>query len=417
MDVSSLKLRPVVDSVYGIANWKVAVSNSKGRVSDLAAEGAPASELKVPLPTGDPQALAAGGDLVVRMELLDKKGQSLVMTAPPVKTEVIKTRASLTVDPSTLKFDEVRVSDAAPEMRMDVSSLTLRPVVESVYGIAKWKITVSNDKGNVADIVEDGAPAPELKVPLPTDDPQALAAGGDLAVRMELLDKKGQSLAMTAPPVQAEVIKTRASLAVVPASLTIEEIRTIDASPMLNHIYFDKGSSDIPARYIRFSGPGETEGFDEHKFRDALEKYYQVLNVVGKRLTANPGAVITLVGCNDNTGEEKGNRKLSARRAEAVRDYLQTVWKIVPERMSFEARNLPAMPSAAKLKEGQAENRRVEIRSADPAILAPIQSTYISNRIDSPALTLQPDVVSPHGIARWKVTASNTAGNLAELAG
>ncbi len=59
----------------------------------------------------------------------------------------------------------------------------------------------------------------------------------------------------------------------------------------------------------------------------------------------------------------------------------------------------------------------MEIHSTEPAILAPIQSTYFSNRIDSPALTVQPDVVSPHGIASWKLTASNTPGSLADLSG
>jgi outer membrane protein OmpA-like peptidoglycan-associated protein len=417
MDVSALTLSPVVDSVYGIAKWKVAVSNARGIVADLAGEGAPAPEVKIQLPAADLQALAAGGDLAVRMELQDKKGQSLVMDAPPVKVEVIKTRASLTVAPAALKFDEIRINDAAPDTRMDVSALTLRPVVDSVHGIAKWKIAVSNSKGSVAELAGEGAPAPEVKIQLPTADLQALSAGGDLAVRMQLEDKKGQILAMDAQPVKVEVIKTRASLAVDPSSLTIEEIRTIDASPLLNHVYFAKGSSEIPAQYIRLTGSGDTEGFDEHKFRDALEKYYQVLNIVGKRLTTNPGATITLVGCNDNTGEEKGNKKLSTKRAEAVRDYLQTAWNIAPERMTIEVRNLPAMPSATKLKEGQAENRRVEIRSTEPAILAPIQSTYFTNRIDSPALTVKPDVVSPHGIANWKLNASNTPGNLADLAG
>ena len=416
-DESSLTLRPVVDSVYGIANWKVAVSNARGGVADLAGEGAPGAELKVPLPAADLQAIASGGELSVRMQLEDKKGQKLTLDAPPVKTEVAKTRASLTVTPATLRFDEVSISGGAPETRLDVSALTLRPTVESPYGIANWKAAVSNAKGNVAELVGEGAPAPEVNVPLPQTDLQALAAGGDLAVRMEMLDRKGQSMAIGAPPVKVEVVKTSAGLGVNPASVTVEEIKTIDASPMLNHVYFEKGASEIPARYVRLTGGGDTEGFDEHKFRDALEKYYQVLNIVGKRLTDNSAATVTLIGCNDNLGEEKGNKKLSMKRAESVRDYLQTVWKIAPARISVEARNLPEMPSAVRLKEGQAENRRVEIRSAEPAILAPIQSTYVTNRIDSTALTLTPDVVSPNGIAGWKLTASNTDGKLADLTG
>lgn len=416
-DVSALTLRPAVDSVYGIANWEVTVSNARGGVTDLAGEGSPAQELEVPFPASDLQALAEGGDLSVKMEIQDKKGQRLVMDAQPVRVEVAKTSAGMTVSPETVKFDEISVSGEAPNTRTDVSALTVKPVVDSPYGIARWKVAVVNAGGGVADLAGEGDPARELNVPLPTTDLQALAAGGDLSVRMELQDKKGQDLVMNAPPVKVEVVKTTADMSVIPAGLTIEEIRTIDASPMLSHIYFDKGSSDLPIQYVRFAYPGETAGFDEHKFRDALEKYYQVLNIVGKRLTDNPEATITLVGCNDNTGEEKGNKKLSKKRAEAVRDYLQTVWNIAPERMTIEARNLPEMPSATRLSEGQTENRRVEIRSAERAITAPIQSTYFTNRIDTPSLTLRPDVVSPHGIAIWKVTASNSIGVMAELAG
>jgi len=204
---------------------------------------------------------------------------------------------------------------------------------------------------------------------------------------------------------------------VAPASLTIEEIKTIDASPMLGHIYFANGASEIPSQYIRFAGPGETAGFDLQKLRGTLEKYYQVLNIVGKRLVDHPEATITLVGCNANTGTEKGNKKLSTQRAEAVRNYLQQVWNIAAERMALEARNLPEMPSSSQLKEGQAENRRVEIRSTDPAILSPIPSSYLATQIDTSALMVRPNVTSPRDIARWKITAANGSGNLADLAG
>jgi outer membrane protein OmpA-like peptidoglycan-associated protein/Mg-chelatase subunit ChlD len=204
---------------------------------------------------------------------------------------------------------------------------------------------------------------------------------------------------------------------VAPASLTIEEVKTIDSSPMLGHIYFAEGSSEIPSQYVRFPGPGETTDFDPQKLRGTLEKYYQVLNIVGKRLVDHPEAQITLIGCNADTGKEKGNKKLSTQRAEAVRDYLQKVWNIASERMAIEARNLPEMPSSRQLREGQAENRRVEIRSADPAILSPIPSVYLAAQIDTPALTVRPSAVSPRSIARWKITASNAEGKLADVAG
>ncbi|MBP1728651.1 MAG: OmpA/MotB domain protein [Deltaproteobacteria bacterium] len=417
IDASALTLRPVIDSPYAITSWKVTVSNARGTVAGLAGEGAPAAELTVPLPTADLQALAAGGELSVTMAVEDGMGQSLVLNTLPVKIKVAQTRASLAVVPASLTFDEITVLGAAPDTRINQSVLTLLPVVDKAYGTTGWKVAVSNARGSVAGLAGEGAPAAELKVQLPVGDPQALAAGGDLAVKMELQNARGQNLVLKAAPVKVNLLQTRAGLAIAPASLTIEEIKTIDASPMLGQIYFDKGSSEIPSRYVRFSGAEETAGFDEQKFRDTLEKYYQLLNIVGKRLVDNAAATIRLVGCNDNIGEEKGKKTLSSQRAEAVKNYLQTVWSIAPERMSIEARNLPVTPSTSKSREGQAENRRVEIQAADPAILAPIRSTYLTTRIDAPALTLSPDVVSPHGIDSWTITAANSAGKLADLSG
>jgi len=344
---------------------------------------------------------------------------------------------SLALTPASLTINEIKVLDASPKpddvaqestgpaaariaslaTRADASALTLRPVVDSVYGIARWKISATYAGGSLAELAGEGAPAAEIMVPLPADKLTAPAAAGDIKVTMELQDSKGQNLVLTPAPVKVNLFRTSGSLAVVPASLTIEEIKTIDASPMLGHIYFAQGSSEIPARYVRLAGPEQTAAFDEQQFRDTLDKYYQVLNLVGKRLAEHPAATITLVGCNANTGAEKGNKKLSGQRAEAVRAYLQTVWNIAPERMLIETRNLPEMPSTSRLEEGQADNRRVEIRSEDPAILDLIRSTYLATRIDASALTLRPVVDSPHGVARWKVAIANAGGSLGERTG
>jgi outer membrane protein OmpA-like peptidoglycan-associated protein len=323
----------------------------------------------------------------------------------------------LAVSPAELTVDEIKAGTAAPVAKISTSALTLRPVVDTAYGIARWKAVVSNTTGTVAELAGEGTPAAELKIPLPTTALQTLAANGDLSVKLDIEDRNGQRLALDAPPVKIKLVQTRASLAVAPAGLRIDEIKTIDVSPMLGYIFFDKTAGEIPARYVRLSGPGEKAGFDEQKFSGTLDKYYQDLNIIGKRLADKPGATVTLVGCNDNTGKEKGNRKLSTQRAEAVRDYLKTAWDIAPERMKIEVRNLPAKPSSARLPEGQAENRRVEILSTDPAILAPIRSTYVTTRADASLLTLRPDVVAPYGIAGWKATASNVSGTLASQAG
>lgn len=206
-------------------------------------------------------------------------------------------------------------------------------------------------------------------------------------------------------------------LSVVPADLQIEEIKTIDASPLLGHIYFAETSSDIPSNYARLAGPEQTAGFDEQTFRDTKEKYLQILNIVGKRLADDPSATITLIGCNADTGKEKANKKLSAGRAEAVKKYLREVWNIAPDRMSIEARNLPEIFSTKTKAEGQAENRRVEIRASNPAILAPVKSVYTETRINAASLAVNPSGINAGDIAGWKMTAANSAGNLADMSG
>jgi outer membrane protein OmpA-like peptidoglycan-associated protein len=207
------------------------------------------------------------------------------------------------------------------------------------------------------------------------------------------------------------------AIAVATNALNIEEIKTIDASPLLGHVYFDKGSAEIPDRYVRFRDANETKDFDDQKFRDTNEKYRQLLNIIGKRLADKPEATITLVGCNDNSGVEKGKTKLSTQRAEEVKAYLQTVWNIAPERMKVEARNLPQMASTSSSKEGQAENRRVEILSPDMTIVAPVRSVYVSTNVDHPELLVTPTLSSSYGVSTWKVSASNASGVIAEKSG
>ena len=210
------------------------------------------------------------------------------------------------------------------------------------------------------------------------------------------------------------IFPPRGKIELEPTSLTIEEIKTFDASPMLAHIYFAEGESSIPEQYVRIEGDAQIAAFDESMFEDTLEKYYQVLNILGKRMVDNPEAVITLVGCNANTGVEKGNQELSVARAQAVHDYLLSVWRIAPERIALESRNLPAMPSTSRLEEGKADNRRVEVLTESPEILDLIRSTYIAYRSDASFLTVKPEAVSEYGFSGWHVYVENVDGMVAE---
>ncbi len=160
-----------------------------------------------------------------------------------VVSYLFPTTGSLAVAPDTLNIDEIESFDVAslselsagatpgrrPSVvsRIDTSELKLRPVVDTVYDIVHWKVTLANSDGTLTEEAGLDTPAAEIVVPIKTDDLSRLAAGGDIKVTMEVEDRKGQTIVLTAPPVKVNYFKTTGSLTVAPASLTIEEIKTI----------------------------------------------------------------------------------------------------------------------------------------------------------------------------------------------
>jgi outer membrane protein OmpA-like peptidoglycan-associated protein len=192
------------------------------------------------------------------------------------------------------------------------------------------------------------------------------------------------------------------SLAITPAALTIGEVMTIDSSPLLNHIYFPAGSSDMLERYVLLANRGEAGAFMETDLKTTMEKYHHILNVIGKRLKDTPAAAITLVGCNSGVGNE--NIALSQRRAARVKRYFTTIWGLDPARITTKSRGLPEVASTSTDPSGQVENQRVEIVSDHPAILDTIKSTYFSAASDSDEIFIIPSIQSEAGIEKWSIS-------------
>ncbi len=155
--------------------------------------------------------------------------------------------------------------------------------------------------------------------------------------------------------------------------LRIEQSKRTISVPLLNYIFFDKGSSIILPRYKQIL-PADRYSFNEGSLinMETIEIYHQILNIIGKRMDENRNATITLIGCNDNTGIEKSDTLLSYRRAEQISYYLQNVWKIQAGRIEIKARNLPEKFTGSIDPRGIEENRRVEIYSDDIEILKPV---------------------------------------------
>lgn len=201
-----------------------------------------------------------------------------------------------------------------------------------------------------------------------------------------------------------------------PDKRVIEQMSVEDNFPLLPYVFFPEGSSDLRQTRLRILTPQETVAFSMDKLssKDALGLYPDLLNVLGYRMRTMQGN-LTLTGCNSDMGAEQGNTSLSAARAQAIKDYLTSVWGVEPRRITVKARNLPAIPSSNRIADGQEENQRVEISGRE--LLRPTtirdfvyESSFRRVRIDAIA-------TADAGLRSWKVTVSQSGQLLKEFTG
>lgn len=151
--------------------------------------------------------------------------------------------------------------------------------------------------------------------------------------------------------------------------IKVEDFINTSLKPLLNYVFFDYNSSELPQRYVTLNNE-DVDKFNIDKLinLDIINTYYNVLNIVGYRLRQKENAKITLIGCNSNLNDEKNNLELSKKRAETIKDYFVHTWNIEENRINIESRNLPKQASKSEDINGQFENMRVEIISDDEEI-------------------------------------------------
>jgi outer membrane protein OmpA-like peptidoglycan-associated protein len=194
------------------------------------------------------------------------------------------------------------------------------------------------------------------------------------------------------------------ALAASTQTLLMEEEIVRETFPLLEYVFFDQGSAVIPDRYVRIS-PAGIGDFDESSIEGgALDFYYNVLNIIGSRLQAQPEASVTIHGYVNNTGDERRNDRLAQDRAGTVRDYLRTVWGIDGERLATATGTLPPLPSSSRDTLGQAENRRVEITSDHPELLRPVTFVRRIAGITPESVRFSPVIEAEEGLASWVLT-------------
>jgi outer membrane protein OmpA-like peptidoglycan-associated protein len=210
------------------------------------------------------------------------------------------------------------------------------------------------------------------------------------------------------------------------ATVRIEETLSTQVYPLVPMIFFDENVSRLKTNTYRNLAPSQTREFREKReftfdnttapdrAQVTLDVYRNILNIVGQRMRDQfPGARLTLTGCNADDGVERGATALSRQRADAVREYLTTVWGIANDRITVAAQGLPANPSKYTVTDGQdradalEENRRVELSSATPELLAPVVINDTLREISPPRLKFRMSASGPGPMNTWSLTASH----------
>ena len=200
--------------------------------------------------------------------------------------------------------------------------------------------------------------------------------------------------------------------------LRVEEFLFNRMHPILNYVFFDENSAELPDRYMRMSET-DRDDFSVRELYDykTMEVYNHVLNIVGKRMQFYPQARVTLVGCNADTGPEEDNLELSRNRAETVRDYLVNVWDIPQDKITIEARNLPELPSNPKNPDGMEENRRVEILANIPQVFEPMIIRDTLREANPPHIRFKMNIHADIGVKSWKLVTMQQGKQLRVFSG
>src|SRR5665647_40106 len=203
--------------------------------------------------------------------------------------------------------------------------------------------------------------------------------------------------------------------------------------PLINSVFFNMGSTEIPSRYVQLSSAqatsfkedqlqqGQPDNLNNGRSARQLAVYHNILNIIGDRMRSNPQSTITLVGASDKNPTE--GKML----AENIKQYLVNAFGIDASRISTEGRDKPLIPSEQPgatneltlLHEG---DRRVDIVSTSPELLMQVGG------ITSPFLkpvqisSVQEDPLDSHVIFNadgaseslnsWSVDVTDEQGNV-----
>ncbi len=200
------------------------------------------------------------------------------------------------------------------------------------------------------------------------------------------------------------------------SQLGVEDVRYTEMFPLVPYVFMNENQAQ-PDASLQEAGYDKTRGeFDAQRISlDAVEVNRNLLNIVGSRMKQNSNATLTINGTTDGR-TESSTRDLAAARATWAKNYLVNAMGIDAGRISTTASKIPAKPSSASEPDGVAENRRIELSSNVPDVLAPLVITADNQRIARPdVVAFHTRVDSDDSVRSWTLTVTQAGKVLREM--
>jgi len=195
--------------------------------------------------------------------------------------------------------------------------------------------------------------------------------------------------------------------------LEIQQTVITQTFPLLPYIFFDKGKSDLKLRYNKEILPS----FDEKLLpKETLTIYYSFLQILGNRLKQFPKSDLIITGTTESNELPTQSERilLATQRANRIKRYFTDNFGIDEKRISVQARELPELETSERYIEGAEENRRVEISSNEPSILAPVvHSRFMEYEPKKSIQQFRTKLQLPTSVKNWnlKVLHKGNIGN------
>jgi outer membrane protein OmpA-like peptidoglycan-associated protein len=228
-----------------------------------------------------------------------------------------------------------------------------------------------------------------------------LAVGAQL--RFDLVAEPPQPpIRIDTPVIVARAPMLRPIITTSPAivEVRVDEYDSTEALALLNQVFFEEGSAELPARYRRLDSSSVSRFSTGQLVGTALDVYYDLLNIVGLRMKRLPQATLAIGGYRN--GRET-DRSLAKRRAEAIRRYLVDAWGIAPRRLTTTGGGLPASPARENVAEGFEENARAHVVPSDPNVTGPVIRNHIKRVANPPSLVFYPRAEAEAPLRSWRL--------------